>query len=174
MTTSDSTSDIKKERLLSLIEFSRQTVGTRKDKAASIGEYRLLEHHEYQLVRLPGLRVNADDPEDEIWLKVQRLHASDPPLVDEPLLQPWIEITDDPREEPFLKDSTDGASLIAAGTHRSSLISENETLPEVDPDELVLFSEFDLADLAQKKKNFKQSRPIMPTAKLYQLWIFGK
>ena len=86
MTSSDLTSDIKKDRLLSLIEFSKQTVGTRKDKAASIGEYRLLEHHEYQLLGLPGLRVNVDDPEDEIWLKVQRLYATEPPLVDEPLL----------------------------------------------------------------------------------------
>lgn len=151
MTSPDLTSDIKKDRLLSLIEFSKQTVGTRKDKAASIGEYRLLEHHEYQLLGLPGLRVNVDDPEDEIWLKVQRLHATEPPLVDEPLLQPWIEITDDPRQEPYLKDATDGASLIAVGTHRSSLDPENETLPEVDPEEVVSLAEFDLEDQVQSE-----------------------
>jgi len=42
MTISDLTSDIKKERLLSFIEFSRQTLGMRRDNAASIEEYRLL------------------------------------------------------------------------------------------------------------------------------------
>ena len=149
MTAPDLTSDIKKERLLSLIEFSRQTVGTRKDKAASIAEYRLLEHHEYQLVGLPGLRINVDDPDDEIWLKVQRLHLTEPPLVDDPVLQPWIEITDDSRVEPYLKETTDGASLIAAGTHRSPLDFENETLPGIEPSELFSLSEFDLDNLVQ-------------------------
>jgi very-short-patch-repair endonuclease len=149
MTTSDDTSDIKKERLLSLIEFSRQTVGTRKDKAASIAEYRLLEHHEHQLVGLPGVSVNVDDPADEIWLNVQRLHFIDPPQIDDPVLQPWIEVPDNPGQEPFLKEETDGESLILSGTHRSPLDTDNESLPEVELDEIIPLSEFDLEDLVK-------------------------
>jgi len=54
---------------------------------------------------------------------VERRHETKPPEIKNALLQPWIEMTQGPAEEPKLKDTTDGASLIASGTHRSSLKS---------------------------------------------------
>src|SRR6185295_4724037 len=48
---------------------------------------------------------------------IERVHETKPPEVEIPILKPWIEIKNSPDQPPVLRETTDGASLIAAGTH---------------------------------------------------------
>ena len=108
MVSSGASSTIARDRLLSLIEFTKQTVGSRTNRASSIAEHRRLEAHGHELHGLQGIWINVDDLEDEIWLGVERLHEIERPAVEDSLLLPWIEIVDDPTQEPYLKEATDG------------------------------------------------------------------
>jgi very-short-patch-repair endonuclease len=138
---------IEQERLLSLVEFAQQTARLRSAPVASIAQHGIFALHEHQLQRLPGFKigVNGNESEDEVWLTVERLHAGSPPEVTSAVLRPWIQVAQGPMEEPKLKDVIDGASLISAGTHRSSQTSfsrEEQSKPSIDPREVVVLAQY--------------------------------
>jgi len=114
---------IERERLISLVEFAQQSARLRSTPASSITQHNLFALYEHQLRDLPGVRLNINgaETEDEVWLSVERLHERKPPEITSALLYPWVQMTQGPMEEPRMLEVTDGASLIAAGTHRSSL-----------------------------------------------------
>ena len=113
---------VERDRLLSLIEFSQQSARLRGKPAATVAAHGLFALYEHEIQGLPGIRINVNGPEseDEIWLAVERLHETRPPDVASAVLRPWVQMTQAPTEEPRLREATDGASLIAAGTHCSS------------------------------------------------------
>src|SRR6266446_4203446 len=142
---------IERERLLSLVEFAQQSARLRSTPVSSVTQHGIFALYEHQLRGLPGIKVNpsGSDSEDEIWLSVERLHERKPPDITSAVIRPWVQMTQGPNEEPKLKEITDGASLIDAGTHRSSLkthvTKEEESRPSVDPHEIIALSEYEKA-----------------------------
>lgn len=91
------------------------------------------------------MNAGGNEGHDEIWLTVERLHETKPPDITTALLRPWASLTQSPIEEPALRDTTDGARLIAAGTHCSSAIPGTQDKPVIDPTAIVSLSEYDKA-----------------------------
>jgi very-short-patch-repair endonuclease len=141
---------IEQERLVSLVEFAQQSARLRKTPVHSVTQHGSFTLHEHQLQGLPGIRLNNDtETEDEIWLSVERLPERKPPEIASSLLKPWVQLTQGPNEEPLLLDTVDGASLIAAGTHCSSLraarTDEERAKPVIDPQTTVMLADCDTA-----------------------------
>lgn len=145
---------IERDRLLSLVEFAQQSARLQSKRAATVTEHGLFALYEHQVQGLPGIRVNGKGTEsdDEIWLAVERLHEMRPPEITSRVLRPWVQVTQSPTEEPRLLESTDGASLIAAGTHCSSATSPKQGKPCIDPKATVILSGYDGA--AQVRAQF--------------------
>jgi len=137
--------DIETDRLLSLIDFAQQSARLRSKPAASVAAHGLVAFHEYQMQALPGIRVNTNgaEDEDEIWLTVERLRETMPPEITNSVLRPWVQMAQGPDEEPRLLQSTDGESLIAAGTHCSSATVSELGKPRIDPEATVILSDYD-------------------------------
>lgn len=145
---------IERDRLLSLVEFAQQSARLRSRPAATVTEHGLFALYEHLMQGLPGIRVNLNgaETEDEIWLAVERLHEMKPPEITSMVLRPWLHMTQSPAEEPRLLESTDGASLIAAGTHCSSATPPEQGKPWIDPEATVILSDYDGA--AQARAQF--------------------
>src|SRR5207249_10966877 len=62
------------------------------------------------------------------------------------VLRPWVQMTQSPNEEPRLRESTNGASLIAAGTHCSSATMSEQNKPAIDPEATIVLSDYDKAE----------------------------
>lgn len=136
---------VERNRLLSLIEFSRQSARLRGKSAATVAAHGLFALYEHEIQGLPGIRINVNDPEseDEIWLAVERLHEMRPPDIASAVLRPWVQMTQAPTEEPRLREATDGASLIAEGTHGSSASPSEQGKPVIAAETTVILSYYD-------------------------------
>jgi len=137
--------NIERDRLRSLVEFVQQSVRMRGKPVANIAAHGLFACYEHQIQGLPGIRVsvNGGEIEDEIWLVVERLHEMRPPEITSDVLRPWVQITQNPNEEPKLREATDGTSLIAAGTHCSSASPQEQDKPIIDPATTVILSDYE-------------------------------
>ncbi|MFA4947865.1 MAG: AAA domain-containing protein [Candidatus Krumholzibacteriia bacterium] len=142
---------VERNRLLSLIEFSQQSAWLRGKPAATVAAHGLFALYEHEIQGLPGIRINVNDPEseDEIWLSVGRLHEMRPPDIVSAVLRPWVQMTQGPTEEPRLREATDGASLIAAGTHGSSANPSEQDKPVIGPETTVTLSDYDKSSLVK-------------------------
>lgn len=138
---------VKRGRLLSLIEFCQQSARLRTKPAANVAAHNLFALYEHEIQGLPGIRINVNGSESEyeIWLAVERLHEMKPPEVGNAVLRPWVEMKQAPTEEPRLREVTDGASLIASGTHSSSVKPSDTGKPVVDPEATITLSDYDKA-----------------------------
>lgn len=138
---------VTKDRLLSLIEFSQQSARLRGKPAATITAHGHFALYEHEIQGLPGIRVNVNGPEseDETWLAVERLRETRPPNISSAVLQPWVQMEQAPTEEPRLHEFVDGASLIAAGTHRSSAQPLEDAKLAIEPGSTVVLSDYDQA-----------------------------
>jgi very-short-patch-repair endonuclease len=136
---------VERNRLLSLIDFAQQSARLRGKPAATVAAHGLFARYEHEIQGLPGIRISINGPEseDEIWLAVERLHETRPPDIESAVLQPWVQMTQGPAEEPRLREATDGASLIAAGTHCSSVSPQAQNKPVVSPETTVILSDYD-------------------------------
>lgn len=142
---------IERNRLLSLIEFSQQSARLRSKPATAVAAHGLFALYENEIQGLPGIRINVNGPEseDEIWIAVERLHETRPPDVASAILRPWVQMTQAPTEEPRLREAADGASLIAAGTHCSSVKPLEQGKPAIDPETTITLSDYDDAALVR-------------------------
>jgi very-short-patch-repair endonuclease len=137
-----------KTRILSLIDFSQQSARLRGKPAATVSGHGQFSFYEHEFQGLPGARLNPDPSNlDEVWLAVERLHERKPPEVVSPVLLPWVKMIQSPTEEPRLRDSVDGASLIAAGTHCTP--PGEGSRPMITPEDLLRLSEYNEAGLVQ-------------------------
>ena len=109
---------IEKERLLSLIEYAQQAARMNSKAVARVEQHGLFKLYEHELFDLPGIKLNpaSTDEEDELWMSIARLQESRPPAIKEAVLQPWIEIVNNPVVEPKLRTATMGELLIEAET----------------------------------------------------------
>lgn len=142
---------VERTRLLSLIEFSQQSARLRGKPAAAVAAHGLFALYEHEIQGLPGIRLNVNGPEseDEIWLVVERLHEMRPPGIASPALRPWVQMTQGLAEEPRLREATDGASLIAEGTHCSPATSPEQGKPVIAPEATVILSDYDRCALVK-------------------------
>jgi very-short-patch-repair endonuclease len=138
---------LEKNRLASLIEFAKQSAKLRTAPPATVrgrGQFALFEH---DILGSPGVHLNLQTGDDEIWLRVDRLHELKRPDVTSSFLQPWLEGGQSPDAEPRLRDSIDGASLIMAGTHRSApkqpIDKLEAELPPIHPNKIVQLEEYE-------------------------------
>lgn len=138
----------KKDRLLALIEFAQQAARLQSKPAATVAQHGLLALYEHQIQGLPGIRVHVHsaEDEDEIWLAVERLQETKPPDIPNILLRPWVQMTHSPDDQPRLRQSADGASLIQAGTHHSPQSTPEQGQPAIDPEATVILAEYDKAE----------------------------
>jgi very-short-patch-repair endonuclease/phosphopantetheinyl transferase (holo-ACP synthase)/DNA-directed RNA polymerase subunit L len=149
----ESLMSVERNRLLSLIDFAHESARLRGKPAASVAAHGPFALYEHDIQGLPGIRINVNGPEseDEIWLAVERLHEMRPPDIASAVLRPWVQMTQGPTEEPRLREATDGASLIAAGTHSSARLPEKGK-PVIAPETAVTLSDYDKS--AQVKAQF--------------------
>ncbi len=142
---------VERTRLLSLIEFSQQSARLRGKPAATIAAHGLFALYEHEIQGLPGIRINVNgrESDDEIWLAVERLHETRPPDIASAVLRPWVRMTQEPAEEPRLREATDGASLIAEGTHCSSATPSEQVKPVIAPEATVILSDYDRCALVK-------------------------
>jgi hypothetical protein len=59
--------------------------------------------YQHELKGLPALRFNVQGEDDEVWLRVPRLHEIPPPELDTRLV-PWVTLHKSPAKNPELKD----------------------------------------------------------------------
>jgi very-short-patch-repair endonuclease len=137
-----------KSRILSLLDFCQQSARLRRKPAATVSGHGQFSFYEHEAQGLPGVRLNPDPSNlDEIWLSVERLHEQKPPEAVSPILQPWIKMTQSPTEEPRLRESVDGASLIGAGTHCSP--PGDGSRPMITPEDSVRLPEYSEAAMVE-------------------------
>ena len=137
-----------RNRILSLIDFSQQSARLRGKSAANVSGHGQFSFFEHEMQGLPGIRLNPDPSgPDEVWLTVERLHERKPPEVASPVVRPWVKATQSPVEEPQLRDSIDGATLIVAGTHCAP--PGDGTRPMVAPEDTLRLSEYSELGLVQ-------------------------
>ena len=125
---------LKIQRLQSLIEFAQESAKLRMPHVADVAIHKMFYEYEHQLIGLPGLKFNSGGEDDEIWLAVERLQETAPPIPKNSLLAQWIELTKSVTEKPALKSCI-------------------EVTPEKDSEETqVIF----LVDLPEREKLEKQ------------------
>lgn len=131
---------LEKTRLASLIEYAEQLTRLRTKPSPSVASHGMYSLHEHQLAQLPGVSLNLDETEGEVWLSVARLHATAPPSLDNPMLSPWVELSRTPDEAPIIRESTSIADAV------SSTSDEEVRKSGQRQGAGILFSEYDKAD----------------------------
>jgi len=112
------------ERLLGLLDYVDALIKLDERVAMRLSQHKLQDGsqfvlHEHELTKLPGVSLNKGDDEGPIWLRVQRLQRTAPPIPDEKIVE-WIEVSQDP----------DVASSIQSAIHRRITREEKEALIE--------------------------------------------
>lgn len=108
--------DIQNERLAALIEFAKQTALLKKTPLQNFSQHKDFTRTEERIKGLPGVTFNCQETEfDEVWLRLDRLHETHPPVPDSKLLNLWIDLPRAPNKEPSLKTHAVRQSLIDIG-----------------------------------------------------------
>ena len=130
------------ERLSALIEFCHQSARLRGKPAATIASHGNFSLHESDLFEISGVTLNSGgaDGSDELWLSVDRLHETKPPEVLNNWLKPWLVMSRGPVEEPTLRQSVDGKTLVEAGTH--GVEEDGSGLAIIDPEAVIIFQDY--------------------------------
>lgn len=140
---------IEKDRLLSLIEFAQQAARMNSKSVARVEQHGLFKLHEHELFDLPGIKLNLApaEGEDELWMSIARLQETRPPEIKEAVLQPWIEMTNNPVVEPKLRVAVMGEALIEAVSHRPSEKTPSlpvvRNKPEINSQQLIALEEYE-------------------------------
>lgn len=104
------------ERLQSLIGFAKESARLRMTPVYSVAQHAHFDVFEERLNAMPGLRLNiAEGESDEIWLRLERLHETNPPVPQSKLLSEWIELPTSPDKDPILKKEVERKRLIELG-----------------------------------------------------------
>ena len=146
---------IEKERLLSLIDFAQQSARLRgKEPVSVVSDHSIFDVYEHQVQGLPGIRLNQIEEEsgDEVWLVVERLRETKPPDIQSPILQPWVQSTQSPEQQPKLRTAIAPDDLVAANGGL-----EDPPVPGAAPrpesDESIILDDYDRA--AQVRAEFE-------------------
>jgi len=125
---------ISKERLVGLIEFAKQTALLKSTPPQHVSQHKQFSRFEEKIKGLPGVTFNAQDDEfDEVWLRVERLHESRPPVPESSLLEIWVDLPRSPDKEPTLKSYADRQKLIAIGALSPPPLEESDKVEVQSP-----------------------------------------
>jgi very-short-patch-repair endonuclease len=81
--------------------------------------------YQHELKGLPEIRFNLQAENDDIWLRIPRLHEVPPPELDEKL-SPWVTLSKSPAKNPELKAQI----AISEGTHQV-VTAELQDAPQI-------------------------------------------
>lgn len=107
--------NLQHERLLAMIEYTKQTALLKKNPVLNISQHKDFSHHEDRIISLPGVSVNLLEGDDEVWMRVERLHETSPPMPADKHLTAWLDLTRNPAKEPVLKPSVAEQQLMELG-----------------------------------------------------------
>ena len=135
---------IEQERLLALIEYAQKSAAMSSKPTSNVTSH-FFCRHENGIAKLPGIHLNisAEDSGDEIWLVVNRLHEQKPPDVTSIVLQAWIELTNNPSNEPVLKTHIEIQKLVELGLMPSPSLNK-ETIELSDAKDIIFLDAYEL------------------------------
>ncbi|PZQ59566.1 MAG: hypothetical protein DI544_10500 [Sphingomonas taxi] len=96
-------SGIEGERLTALIDYVEASERDRLPRVIDMADYHGFRRAGDELIRLPGVLVNAGAGDDHAWLTVDRLSRRAPPEPGDAGLRAWIDLRDDPATAPALR-----------------------------------------------------------------------
>jgi very-short-patch-repair endonuclease len=134
---------IQQERLVSIIEFAQQSARLSANPAATVAEHRDFALFEHAVQGRPGLHFNQSEQQtqEEIWLTVERLYETPPPICQNELLKPWLDLPLGPDNSPSLRASVlDSQVLEAEKLASKSAISTQYSTATSRP--LVMLAEY--------------------------------
>lgn len=87
-------------RLVGLLDYVDALIKLDERVAMRLSQHKLQDGsqfvlHEHELTKLPGVSLNKSDDEGPIWLRVQRLQRTAPPIPDEKISE-WVEVSQNP------------------------------------------------------------------------------
>jgi superfamily I DNA and/or RNA helicase len=131
---------LKKERLLTLIEFAQQSARLKLNPTKDVGRHGIFHRFEHDLISLPGIHLNPREAEDELWLRIERLAETQPPEPKDPSLTIWLDVSKKPETEPLLKNAV---LLEPTAETGSSYSIDEETTSAPLQQKLTLLSEYE-------------------------------
>jgi hypothetical protein len=95
-------------RLNGLLECVEALVKLDERPATRLAQHKLADGsqfilHQHEFVGLPGIVLDVNDADGPVWLRMERLQRTTPPMVDAEL-QAWIDISNDPIKPPVIRD----------------------------------------------------------------------
>lgn len=127
--------DISKQRLLSLIEFTKESARLKLLPVHDVTKHNIFNIFEHNVLGLPRIYLNKTN-EEEIWLTIERMQKLQPPSVINELLAIWIDLSNEPTKEPTLKKSI----IIENQPHATSNIIET---PEKNEPQIQLLADLE-------------------------------
>lgn len=101
------------DRLIQLIEYAKESAKLRANPPMQVAQHKQFVRFEERVRGLPGLAFNCGDEFDEVWLRLDRLHESRPPVPKDEFLKLWLDVSSNPIREPALKAQIERAALEA-------------------------------------------------------------
>ena len=124
------------ERLKGLLEYVRQTAYLKGKPTRQVEQHGYFKAYEHELRGLPGINFDAGSSDDDIWLRIERLHESKPPSPKTPLLAATIHQSNTPTKEPKLAAQISRPQLDALGVEAPALVEGEDSSKPVAIDTL--------------------------------------
>lgn len=138
--------NIQQERLISLIEFAQQSALLRSNPVQEVNRHGAFHVYEHEISGLPGVRFDMADDNGGAWLAIERLQESPAPAPTSGLLKIWLELTNNPAEEPSLRSHLDTQTLLEMG---ALIPPEGES--ELDPKQLIALADYEQKDAVESQ-----------------------
>ncbi|UYZ58484.1 AAA domain-containing protein [Hymenobacter latericus] len=115
MNSSSGLSPLERERLLALLNYTRESVRLKATPAADVTRQSAFCALESQLNGLPGIALNVAADDEELWLRVERLKETPAPAITDAVLATLTELTNDPSQSPRLRPQLPAQTLLRLG-----------------------------------------------------------
>jgi very-short-patch-repair endonuclease/transcription elongation GreA/GreB family factor len=118
-------------RLTGLLDYVEALVKLDERVATRLSQHKLADGsqfalHQHEIAGLPAIQCEASDADGPIWLRVQRLQRTMPPVF-EGEGKEWIDISNDPLRVPVIHDAL---HIRVAETEQQRLVTAGEARPE--------------------------------------------
>jgi len=95
------------DRLKGLLAYVVQTAKLKGTPPRTVEQHGFFKAHEHELRGLPGIEFDQGSAEDDVWMRVERLHESTPPVPKTKLLATLILQSKNPASEPAIVSTVD-------------------------------------------------------------------
>ena len=90
------------DRMKGLLDYVIQTAKMKASPVLSVERHGKFKAYEYEMRGLPGIEFNSGSQDDDVWVRISRLHETAPPVPKAALLAILIEQSKDPAKLPGL------------------------------------------------------------------------